>query len=85
MKTTTFTLAITGLVISASAIAHEVNEPRDASEQTPIVTIASVSRTAQKRVQKQDAAQQENRAKANASNNELPDPAFMPYINGLSE
>jgi len=85
MKATTLTFAITGLVISMSAVAYDVNEPRDAAEQTPVVTIASASRTTQNRIQKQDPKKQENKIETSASNNTPPDPAYMPYINGLSE
>ena len=85
MKTITFTLAITGLVISASGFAHEVSEPRKSNVQAQFFTVAAAPHTPEPDTQKKNVTQKENKAKGSETSNTQPDPAYMPYVNDRNE
>ena len=82
MKTSTLALALASFAISASAFAHEVNEPRESNVQAQFFTVAAAPRTPERHIQKNDTAKKENKAKANETSNTQPDPALLPYVNG---
>ena len=85
MKTSALTLALASLIVSASAFAHEVNAPRESSVQGRFFNVAAAPRTPEPDIQKKEPAQKENKTKGNETSNTLPDPAYLPYVNGLNE
>ena len=80
MKTSTLTLALASLVVSASAFAHEINAPRESSLQTQKFHVAGAPSTPNRDAKKAPLAL--DAAKRGKTSTAQPDPDFMPYVNG---